>query len=297
MAAGHLLASTTRSSVTATPRPLGPEGTGAAAERPATLPAAGRTGRVRSLRRRLGGVVVALAVWEILNATGAVTSQALPSVQATAAKLVDQAGPLVSSAGDTLRAWAVGLAIAAVAGVALGALVGRSRVAQASTETLVRMMRPLPSLALIPVAILIAGLGLEMTAGLVAFTSFWPIFINTRYGVQQVDIRLVETARTLDLRGLSLVGRVVLPAAAPMIASGVQVAISLALVVTVSVELVGGTGGIGSYVLQAQQANAVSSMYAGIIVGGTLGWALNTGYGVLVRRALPWRDRSQRSAS
>jgi ABC-type nitrate/sulfonate/bicarbonate transport system permease component len=85
---------------------------------------------------------------------------------------------------------------------------------------------------------------------------------------------------------------VILPAAAPLIASGIQVAISLALVVTVSVELVGGTGGIGSFVLQAQQANAVPTMYAGIFVGGLTGWALNSGYGIFVRRALPWADRT-----
>ncbi|MGH2895239.1 MAG: ABC transporter permease [Solirubrobacteraceae bacterium] len=248
----------------------------------------------RSMGRRLGGVLVAIALWELLSVSGIVTGQALAGVGETAGALGSHAGALVSAAGATLKAWAVGLVIAGVSGIALGSLVGRSRVAEALTEVLVRMMRPLPSLALIPVAILIAGLGLTMTAGLVAFTSFWPIFINTRYGVRQVDNLFIDTGRTLGLRGRRLLQTIILPAAAPLIASGVQVAISLALVVTVSVELVAGSGGLGTFVLQAQQGNAVATMDAGIVVGGIIGWALNTAYATLIRRVLPWSTRLER---
>jgi ABC-type nitrate/sulfonate/bicarbonate transport system permease component len=238
-----------------------------------------------------GGVAVSIGIWELVSATGLANAQALASVSATAAAIGEHAGSLASAAGQTIEAWAVGLAIATAGGVSLGTLAGRSAVAEASTETLVRMMRPLPSLALIPIAILVAGLGLKMTAGLVAFTSFWPIFINTRYGVHQVGRLFLETARTLQMGRATLLGRVVLPAAAPLVASGLQVAVSLALVVTVSVELVGGTGGIGTYVLDAQQGNAVADMYAGIVVGGFVGWALNRGFAELARRVLPWANR------
>lgn len=238
-------------------------------------------------------MAVAVIIWQVVSASGAVNSQALASATSTARAIASNAGSLTSAVGGTLEAWAVGIVIAVVAGVVLGTLVGRSRVAEAATEVLVRMMRPLPSLALIPIAILVAGLGLKMTAGLVAFTAFWPVFINTRYGVHQVDNLVIDTARTLDFRGPGLVFRIILPAAAPLIATGIQVAISLALVVTVSVELVAGTGGIGSFVMQAQQSDAVPSMYAGIVVGGFIGWALNVGYGVAVRRLLPWRDRTE----
>lgn len=259
---------------------------------PTVRPPAGGV-RIRRLARQVGGVAVAIAIWELVSVSGLVTDQALASVTATARALGSHMGPLASASGGTLEAWAVGLAIAAAGGVLLGTLVGRSRLAEAFTEVLVRMMRPLPSLALIPIAILVAGLGLKMTAGLVAFTSFWPVFINTRYGVHQVDNLFIDTARTLDMHGPRLLAQVILPAAAPLIASGFQVAISLALVVTVSVELVGGTGGIGSFVLQAQQGGAVPTMYAGILVGGLIGWALNTGFRVAMQRLLPWADRAE----
>jgi ABC-type nitrate/sulfonate/bicarbonate transport system permease component len=246
--------------------------------------------------RKIGGVVIAIVIWQVASVTGIIGNQALASATSTARAIASNAGALASAAAGTAEAWAAGIAAAIIAGVVLGTAVGRSRVAEASTEVLVRMMRPLPSLALIPIAILVAGLGLKMTAGLVAFTSFWPVFINTRYGVRQVDNLVIDTARTLGFRRLGLVCLVILPAAAPLIASGIQVAISLALVVTVSVELVGGTGGIGSFVLQAQQANAVPLMYAGIVVGGFTGWVLNVGYRAAVRRLLPWQDRGEVTA-
>lgn len=248
-----------------------------------------RRRRLVRLLRQLGGVVVALGIWELVSATGAVASTVLPSVTSVARQLYDQAGPIASSLASTVEAWAIGLAVAVVLGSVLGVLVGRCAPAEAVTDLLVRMMRPLPSLALIPIAILLAGLGLKMTAGLVAFSGFWPVFINARYGARQVDRRLLDTARMLDLRGARLAWRVVAPACLPSILTGIQVAISLALVVTISVELVGGTGGLGQYVLVAQQGGAISAMYAGIVVGGLLGWAMNSGFLVATRRLVPWR--------
>ena len=253
-------------------------------------------GRRSSVTRSVGGILGALGLWELISLSGVVGSEALANVQDTGRALFTNAGSLGVAVGGTLEAWAIGLAVATAAGVVLGTLIGRSRIAEATTEVLVRAMRPLPSLALIPIAILVAGLGLRMTTGLVAFTSFWPVFINTRYGVRQVDILIIDTGRTLGLRRLPLLAKVVVPAAAPLIASGVQVAISLALVVTVSVELVGGTGGIGSFVQTAQQANAVPTMYTGILVGGIVGWVLNAGYAAVIRRAIPWQARGEVSA-
>jgi NitT/TauT family transport system permease protein len=266
-----------------------------AAARPA--PPSGAAGaRWRTLGRKLGGLAIAVGIWALVSATGLVSSQALASVHDTVAAMAHDHSALISAIGTTLEQWAVGLGIAIAAGVIAGAVVGRSRIVEASTEVLVRMMRPLPATAVIPVAILLLGLGLKMTAVLVAFTSFWPIFINTRYGVGQVDEVLVETGMTLGLRGPRLMRHLVLPAAAPLIASGIQVSTSLALIVTVSVELIGGTGGIGTFVFQAQQGNDVPAMYAGIVLGGLVGWAINTGYSYLVRAVLPWQNRREESA-
>lgn len=260
---------------------------------PVTRPGGGKARGARGRRRLygLGGIVVALAIWEFVSVSGLVAASILPTVSSVASSIGHNAGRLSGSVGSTLAAWAVGVAIAAVLGVVLGTAVGLWAAADAFTDGIVRMMRPMPSLALIPIAILVAGLGLKMTAGLVAFSAFWPVFINTRHGVGQVENAVIDAGRSLDLRGMRLVGRVILPAASPMIATGIQVAIGLAIVVTISVEMVSGSGGLGEFVLVAQQGGDTPTMYAGIVAGGALGWALNTIFSAAMQWALPWRHR------
>lgn len=247
--------------------------------------------RLRSRLRALGGVVVVLGIWEIVSVSGLVAKRVLPTVSSVATGIGSNGAALSRAVGTTLEAWGIGLGVAIVAGVVLGTVVGLWRRADRLSEGIVRMMRPMPSLALIPVAILIAGLGLKMTAGLVAFSAFWPVFINTRQGVSQVENGLLESGRSLGMGKSSLIWQVVLPAAAPVIATGVQVAIGLAIVVTISVEMVAASGGLGQFVLVAEQGAETANMYAGIVVGGILGWALNRAFAVLATRALPWRHR------
>ena len=244
----------------------------------------------RTARRMRGvvGVGIALLIWALVSLSGLVSTQDLPGIPAVAAALAGSSGEIGASLGTTLSALLAGLAIAAVAGSVLGVAVGLSVWADAATDVIVRMMRPLPSLALIPIAILLAGLGIEMTAGLVAFAAFWPVFINARYAARQVEPRLLDTGRCLGFSRWALVTRIVVPSTAPAIATGIRVAVGIATVVTVSVELVAGTGGLGGYVLAAEQGGSLPQMYAGIVVGGILGWALNQIFAIASRRVLRW---------
>lgn len=244
----------------------------------------------------MAGVAVAIGIWAALTSGGIVKTANLPTVGAVVTGVAGSWHSLLSGLTGTLESWAIGLCVAAVAGAALGLFVGLSRLAEASTEVIVRMMRPLPSLALIPVAILIAGLGVTMTAGLVAFAAFWPVFINSRYAVHQIEPRLLDTGRALGLRRWGLIRRVVLPAAAPAMATGLRISVGLAVVVTVSVELVAGTGGLGGYVLVAEQSGNIGQMYAGVIAGGILGWALNSLSLIVTRRLIPWEQAAAERA-
>lgn len=238
--------------------------------------------------RPAAGVAIALALWELLTETGVLGSGNIPTVQSVASAVSGSAGAIASSLGVTLESLFIGLIIASAAGTVLGMAVGLSSWAEAGTDIIVRMMRPMPSLALIPIAILVAGLGTEMTSGLVAFAAFWPVFINARYGTRQVEPRLVETGRALGFSRWDLIWRVVVPSAAPAVATGIRIAVGMATVVTVSVELVAGTGGLGGYVADAQQGGSVPQMYAGVIIGGITGWLLNLAVGAVARRALAW---------
>jgi NitT/TauT family transport system permease protein len=261
-------------------------GTPAPRNQPAQKPLSAR--RARRWARPVAGVAAALALWELLTETGVLDRRNIPTVQAVAAALSGSSGAIGSSLATTLESLFIGLIIASVAGAVLGIAVGLSAWAEAGTGVLVRMMRPLPSLALIPIAILVAGLGTTMTSGLVAFAAFWPVFINARYGTRQVEPRLLETGRALAFSRRELIWREVLPSVAPAVATGIRIAVGMATVVTVSVELVAGTGGLGGFVVDAQQGGSVPQLYAGIIVGGILGWLLNLAVGVVAGRALAW---------
>jgi len=243
---------------------------------------------LRRWARPLAGVVLAVGLWALLTQTGLLSTKEFPTVQAIAAALATSAGPLAASLAATVESLLIGLAIASTAGAVLGLAVGSSVWADAATDGIVRMMRPLPSLALIPIAILLAGLSTKMTVGLVAFAAFWPVFINTRYATRQVEPQLLDTGRALGFGRWELIWRVVVPSVAPAVATGVRVAAGVATVVTISVELVAGTGGLGGYVLNEQQGGSTAAMYAGIVVGGLVGWLLSYGIGAVARRALRW---------
>jgi NitT/TauT family transport system permease protein len=251
-----------------------------------------RRARARRLRG-LVGVAAAFAVWGLLTALGALSPQDLPSIGAVASSFGHSWHDLLSSAGTTLESLLIGLAVASVAGATLGIAVGLSTWADAFTDVIVRMARPLPSLALIPIAILVAGLSTTMTAGLVAFAAFWPVFINSRYAARQVEPRLLDAGRALGLGRAGLIARVIVPSAAPAVATGIRISAGVATVVTVSVELVAGTGGLGGYVLSAEQGGATADIYAGIIVGGILGWLINRVFAVATRRAFAWESTTR----
>lgn len=247
------------------------------------------------LGRRVGGVVGAIAVWEIVVASGAVPSEQLPRIQAVISAIVSSRDALLNAVAQSLGTWALSLVIATAFGSLAGVLVGISAIADQLSDFIVRMARSLPTLALIPVAILIAGAGPAMAIGLVSIACFWPVFINTKYGVRRIEPGYLDAARVAGYSKPLVVKRIIIPSALPSIASGVRVAIGLGILVTVAVELVAASGGLGEYVLQAQQLNLSARLYAGVIVGGILGWLLNALYGFIDRNLLHWARRGQGS--
>ncbi len=257
-----------------------------------TFPPAPRQ-RIRPRWRRgvraVIGVGVAIGLWAVITASGAVDTTVFPTVPAFVSALADSWRDLLLSFGPTLQSWALGMVVGAALGITLGVIVGRFYWADASTDIIVRLLRPLPSLALIPIAVLLAGLGITMTASLVAFASFWPIFINTRYAVRQIEPRLLDSGRAVGLSGWSLVRLVIAPAIAPAVVTGIRISVGIAIVVTVSVQLVAGTGGLGGYVLSAQTNGLTDQVFVGVAAGGLLGWLLNGLFLVVARKLMPWQ--------
>lgn len=191
----------------------------------------------------------------------------------------------------TLQAWAVGLALATLIGVAAGILIGTSDLTYRMTSPVVEFMRPIPSVALIPLGILLWGQGFAMKIILVAYATVWPILYNTLYGVHDVDPIAVETARCFGLKRLAVLRRITLPSAAPFIFTGLRISASIGLIVVIATELLASAdSGIGSYILFVSSSGGhADSVLAGATVAGILGVVVNLALGLIDRRAFGWR--------
>jgi ABC-type nitrate/sulfonate/bicarbonate transport system permease component len=241
-------------------------------------------------------VLGVLALFEFLSRTEIISSDSFPPVSQMLATLWDHLGTsaLWEAIGQTLEGWALGLGIAAALAIPIGIVVGSSFLMYRSLRGIIEFLRPIPSVALIPLAILIYGSGLESKVFLAAFASFWVLLVQTLYGVQDVDPVATDTARSFGFSRIQRLWRVTLPSAVPYIATGVRMASTVALILSVTAELVIGSPGLGRAINIARSGGNVELMYALIIVTGLLGWVLNEICARAERRVLHWHP-SQRS--
>lgn len=197
-------------------------------------------------------------------------------------------GELGSVFGSSLARMFSGYLVGAVAGVAVGLLMASNRWWQALLEPSVELLRPIPIPAIVPPLILILGIDDKMKIFVVAFSSFFPIVINTLQGTKAVEPTLIAMSRTFGISRLRTLAKVVLPASLPYIFAGLRVSLALALIVTVVAEMIAGSEGIGFYLLSMQYAMRPADMYAGVLLIAATGYALN-GLLLLVEQAvLPW---------
>jgi NitT/TauT family transport system permease protein len=192
---------------------------------------------------------------------------------------------------STIQAWVVGLAVATLITVPAGILIGTSDLAYRMSSPVIEFMRPIPSVALIPLGILLWGQGFAMKVILVAYATAWPILYNTIYGVHDIDPVAVQTARCFGLRRLAILRCVTFPSAAPFIFTGLRVSASVGLIVVVGAELLASAdSGIGSYILFVSSSGGhADSVLAGAAVAGIIGVAVNAGLGLIDRRLFAWR--------
>jgi ABC-type nitrate/sulfonate/bicarbonate transport system permease component len=181
-----------------------------------------------------------------------------------------------------------GYVIAVALGVAAGFAIGLSRIFRELTEPVVEFMRALPAPVLIPVGIIVLGVGDSMKIGVIVLGSLFPVLLNTIEGVRGVDRTLLDTARTFGIPRAALLWRVVAPGASPQIMAGARTSLSVAIIMMVSSELVASDNGIGYAVLQAQRSFAMPQMWAGILLLGILGFLFNAAFALVERRVLRW---------
>ncbi|MDB5966227.1 MAG: transporter permease [Polaromonas sp.] len=186
-------------------------------------------------------------------------------------------GSLFHATAFTLGAAAAGLLIAALLGMVCGIVLGLSRRTARVAFFSIEVFRPVPSVALIPLAMLVFGFGLRMEFSIVAFASFWPLMILTQAAVQQVEPRLLEVSHVLGLSPLQRAVKIILPAIVPRLFVALRLGVAVALVVAVTVEVAANPNGMGYAMMIAQQSMDPGLMLAWLFWIGVVGYAINAG--------------------
>ncbi|GHG85757.1 ABC transporter permease [Streptomyces lanatus] len=247
---------------------------------------------MKNLALGAAGLAAFLALGEAVPRLGLVKEAYFPPTSRIASALVDELSDdaFWQALGDTLTGWALGLAIAVCAGVVAGVAVSVVPYLREATASTIEFLRPIPSVALIPLAVLLYGTELRSVLLLVVYASFWQVLIQTLYGVQDVDPVAEETARSYGLGTWARVRHVLWPTALPYVMTGVRLAAAVALILAITAELVIGAPGLGQQIALAQTSQAVPEMYALVVVAGLLGLLINVGARTVERRALAWHQ-------
>jgi ABC-type nitrate/sulfonate/bicarbonate transport system permease component len=238
-----------------------------------------------------------LVLFDLLPRIGVLPRNHFPPISETIGTLGEQMGESAfwEAVWNTLQGWALGLGIAAALAIPLGIVIGSNALLYRSSRGLIEFLRPIPSVALIPLAILIYGTGMQSKVFLAAFASFWQLLVATLYGVQDVDPVATDTARSFGFSRVQRLFRVTLPSAVPYIATGFRIASAVSLILTVTAELVIGAAGLGRSINLARSGGNEELMYALILATGVLGLLLNAIFVRAERRVLRWHP-SQRGA-
>ncbi len=232
---------------------------------------------LQRIGRALALPALVLAGLEVFARTAGRNSDALaaPSAAVQAFGRAAGDGSLLSATAFTLGSAGLGLALGMLFGFALGALFGLSRRTAALSFLSVELLRPVPSVALIPIAMLAFGFGLSMEISVVAFATFWPMLILAQAAVRLLEPRLMEVAAALQLGPWDRLRKIVLPAVLPRLFVALRLGVAVALVVAVTVEIAANPSGMGYVLMIAQQSLDPALMMAWLAWIGIVGYAIN----------------------
>jgi NitT/TauT family transport system permease protein len=253
--------------------------------------------------RGLAGIAAFLLLAELLGRAGLISPAVLPLASTVLARAAGLAanGQFLGDVAATLAAWAIGMAIAIALAVPGGVLLGSLPGVRSATLAIVEFLRPIPSVALILLIGLLIGPGLRMNVTLIVYAAIWPVLYNTIYGLDDTDPVATETLRAFGFGRLAQIRFLALPGAAPFIATGIRLASSIALILSISTGYLTGRisgNGIGAFIAEANTGVGNTALVlAAAVWTGLLGLLLN---GLLLgaqHRLLPWAGQYRAEAA
>jgi ABC-type nitrate/sulfonate/bicarbonate transport system permease component len=245
----------------------------------------------------LTGLAVALVAFELAPRVGILPRGSFPPVSEVFVRFADLATTEAfrQALWGTLRAWGIAMVIVTVIAVPLGFLIGSSALATLVSRLTIDFLRPIPSVALIPLLVLIYGTRPSLKIALAVFGALWPLLFQAIYGIKDVDPVARDTAKAFGLGPLDRLRRITLPSTAPFVATGMRLSASVALILVVTGEYIVGVHGLGREVFLAQSGGAYDTMYAYIVAAGLVGVGVNLAFAAVEQRVLFWHA-SQRSS-
>ena len=253
--------------------------------------------RTRALERRAHPVVRVLALagvvvlWELVTRTGWVPALFLPSPSGVIESGVEMlaSGELLVHVATSLRRLLLGFGLGALLGVSVGLAVGFFSLAEAVGTPLIAATFPIPKIALLPLLILWVGIGEASKVAVITLGVFFPMAINTYTGVRNADPLLIRAAVSFGAGRFSLIRKVMLPSALPMIFAGLKLGAGTALLLLVAAEMIAANAGIGFLVLHAQNLMETTKLMVGIVLLSFLGIVSHWLLVRLERLAIPWK--------
>jgi ABC-type nitrate/sulfonate/bicarbonate transport system permease component len=243
-------------------------------------------------------ILVLLLAWELFARSGRVTPFMLPPFSAVAERIYSDAvgGDLWRNLGLTMYRALTGFGIAAVGGVALGALMSRNRLVHWFFDPIISVGFPMPKIAFLPIIILWLGLYDVSKISIVVFDAIFPVVTATLAGIAAVDRELIWSARNMGASEREVVWQIALPAALPQILTGLQVALPIALIVAIIGEMAMGGYGLGGAMMSASRFADSRGVFAGIVEIAIVGYALIKAMAVVRRRLLVWHQETAEHA-
>lgn len=245
---------------------------------------------------QLGVGLAVLALWELSTRLGWVDASLLPAPSSIAPHVLalPASQTFWVAVGRTLSAALLGLLLATLAGVPLGIAIGASAPVYRATRLLVDMCRSFPVVALMPVMVLLMGTTPKMLVTVAMLATFWPILLQSSYGARAVEPLVRDTARAFRIPGRLRFTHVLLPTALPFIVTGIRIAATFALLVTIGIELLSATPGLGREIALAQEGANFPLVMAHVFYCGLLGLAISAALARAERHLLGWHASVRR---